>query len=140
MVDSPTYVDVNIFVYWLGNHPKFGDSAHMWIQKIENTPGHEYVTSSLTLYEALVIIAGLSGKNLKDPSFVNELIASLTSIRGLKIEPLEPADLISAVDLMKEYRIDYEDAIHLAVAIRKGAKEIVSNDKDFDATPIKRTI
>ena len=140
MVDSPTYVDVNIFVYWLGDHPKFGGSAHMWIKKIENTPGHEYVTSSLTLYETLVIIAGLSGKNLKDPSFVNELIASLTSIRGLKIEPLEPADLISAVDLMKEYRIDYEDAIHLAVAIRKGAKEIVSNDKDFDATPIKRTI
>jgi len=39
---------------------------------------------------------------------------------------------------MKEYDIDYEDSIHLTVALRKGAKEIVSNDKDFDGTQLRR--
>ena len=41
---------------------------------------------------------------------------------------------------MNEYKLDYEDSLHLAVAIRTGAKEIISNDKDFDATQIKRTM
>jgi len=40
---------------------------------------------------------------------------------------------------MEEYGIDYEDALHLTVALRKGAKEITSNDEDFDKTPLTRT-
>jgi predicted nucleic acid-binding protein len=42
--------------------------------------------------------------------------------------------------LMNECKLDYEDSLHLAVAIRSGAKEIISNDKDFDSTQIKRTM
>ena len=140
MVDSSRYVDINIFVYWLGNHPQFGNTACEWIKKIENSRHGEYVTSSLTLYETLVIVAGLSGKSLKDSAFVEEVVYAITHIKGLVIEPLELEDLTKATNLMKEYHIDYEDSIHLAVATRTGVREIVSNDKDFDATPIKRTI
>jgi predicted nucleic acid-binding protein len=39
---------------------------------------------------------------------------------------------------MKEYELDYEDAIHLAAALKSKAKEIISNDQDFDKTTIKR--
>jgi predicted nucleic acid-binding protein len=140
MVDSSRYVDINIFVYWLGNHPKFGETAYNWIKKIENSPRGEYITSSLTLYETLVIIAGLAGKSLKDKAFVEEVVTSITHIKGLRIEPLKPEDFTKAADLMKEYNLDYEDSIHLAVAIRTGVQEIVSNDKDFDVTPIRRTM
>jgi predicted nucleic acid-binding protein len=41
---------------------------------------------------------------------------------------------------MGTYKIDYEDALHLAVAARIGSQEIVSSDKDFNRTPLKRTI
>ena len=140
MVDRSRYVDVNIFICWLGNHPKFGETAYKWIKKIENSPRGEYVTSSLAIYETLVIIAGLTGKNLKDKSFVEEVVNSITHIKGLAIEPLKPEDFAQALDLMNDCKLDYEDAIHLAVATRTGAQEIVSNDKDFDATPIRRTI
>jgi len=140
MVDNPTYVDINIFVYWLGNHPKFGETAHKWIKKIENSQRGKYVTSSLTLYETLVIMAGLTGKNLKDEAFTEEVINSMTQIKGLMIEPLKPEDFTKAVDLMKEYNLDYEDSIHLAVALRTGVQEILSSDKDFDVAPIKRNI
>ena len=61
-------------------------------------------------------------------------------MKGLTIEPLKPEDFTGATDLMSNYKIDYEDALHLAVATRIGAQEIVSNDKDFNTTPIKRTI
>jgi len=138
MVDKPCYVDINVFVYWLGNHPKFGKTAFEWIKKIENSPRGDYVTSSLTLYEILVIIAGLTGKTLRDKRFVEEVLNSITQIKGLAIEPLKQEDFNKALDLMKEYPLDYEDALHLAVATRTKAQGIVSNDKDFDDAPIKR--
>jgi len=139
MLDVTSYVDVNIFIYWLGNHPSLGKAAYKWIKKIENAPKGEYATSSLTLYETMVIIAGLTGRTLKDKRLVEDVIDSMTHLKGLLIDPLKPEDLIQAVELMKEYNIDYEDSIHLAVALRKDAKEIVSNDKDFDSTQLRRT-
>ena len=140
MVDQKRYVDINIFVYWLGNHPKFGETAYKWIKEIENSSRGEYVTSSLTIYETLVIIAGLTGKNLKDKTFTEKVVNSITHIKGLTIEPLKPEDFTKALDLMNDCKLDYEDSIHLAVAVRTGAQEIVSNDKDFDTTLIKRTM
>ena len=101
-------------------------------KKIENSSRGEYVTSSLTIYETLVIIAGLTGKNLKDKTFTEKVVNSITHIKGLTIEPLKPDDFTKALDLLKEYNLDYEDSIHLATAKRTNAAEIVSNDKDFD--------
>jgi predicted nucleic acid-binding protein len=140
METTRRYIDVNVFVYWLGKHPKFGEIAHSWVQKIENSVRKEYVTSSLTIYEVLVIMAGLTRRNLKDRAFVEEVTNSLTHMKGLTIEPLKPEDLTTAIDLMSNSKIDYEDALHLAVAMRIGAQEIVSNDKDFSTTQIKRVI
>jgi predicted nucleic acid-binding protein len=141
MVDkSHYYLDVNVFVYWLGNHPKYGQTAREWIKKIETSQRGEYVTSALTLYETLVIMGGLTGKNLKDKNFVQQVINPITRIKGLTIESLKSEDFKKGADLMNEYKLDYEDSLHLAVAIRTGAQEIISNDKDFDATQIKRSM
>lgn len=52
--------------------------------------------------------------------------------------PLTVEDVVQATNLMVEYSLNYEDALHLAIALRNGAKEILSNDKDFDETPLKR--
>jgi len=138
MVEAETYVDINVFVYWLGGHPSYGKTAYKWINKIENAPRGKYLTSSLTVYETLVIIAGLTGRSLKDRPLIEGVIGSITSLKGLLIEPLKREDFSQAADLMKEYGLDYEDSLHLAVALRTGVKKIVSNDKDFDKTLLKR--
>lgn len=140
MVEKPRYVDVNILVYWLGRHPKFGEIAHKWIKRIESAPRGEFVTSSLTIYETLVIMTGLMGKNLKNKGFVDEVVSAITHIKGLVIEPIKIEDFNEALVLMDACNIDYEDSLHLAVAKRLQVEEIVSNDKDFDATPIRRKI
>jgi len=140
MVGKPRYVDVNIFVYWLGNHPQYAQMAQKWIQKIEDSQRGSYVTSSLTLYETLVILGGLTGKGLKDKTFVSQVISPITSLRSLAIEPLKPEDFSVAVELMTSNNLDYEDSLHLAIATRIGAQEIISNDKDFDGTKMKRTL
>ena len=77
---------------------------------------------------------------MKDKAFVETVTTSLTCMKGLTIEPLKIEDFTGAIDLMGNYKIDYENALHLAVVTRIGAKEIISNDKDFNKTPIKRTI
>ena len=138
MVGSPRYVDVNIFVYWLGKHPKLGAMAQKWIKKIEESQRGGYMTSTLTLYEVLVVLAGLTGKNLNDKEFVRKVLSALASLKLLKVEPVRIVDYKRAVELMSECNLDYEDSLHLAVAIRAHAKEIVSNDKDFDAAQIRR--
>lgn len=139
MVDAEIYVDVNIFIYWLGRHPTFGEVAYEWVKKIDESPRGKYVTSSLTLYETLVIIAGLTGRSLNDRQLVEDIISSITSLKGLAIAKLEHEDYIQAIELMEEYKIDYEDSLHLATALKIGVREIVSNDGDFDGTPLKRT-
>lgn len=140
MVENPIYIDTNIFVYWLGKHPILGEVAYKWIKRIEESPRGRYVTSSLTLHEVLVIIAGLIGRSLKDKALIKEVINSIINLKGLVIEPLKSEDFIRALNLMEKYNLDYEDALHLSVAIRVDAKEIISNDEDFDKTPLKRTI
>ena len=30
------YVDVNVFVYWLGGHPVFGEAALEWVRRVES--------------------------------------------------------------------------------------------------------
>lgn len=138
MVDPEDYVDVNIFVYWLGNHPTFGKTAYKWIKKIEEAPRGKYVTSTLTLYQAIVIIAGLTVKSLRDRELIEETVNSIKSLPGLTITPLTIEDVTQAAKLMRERDLDYEDAIHLATALRNRAKEILSNDEDFEKTPLKR--
>ncbi|MEM3510929.1 MAG: type II toxin-antitoxin system VapC family toxin [Nitrososphaerales archaeon] len=140
MVDqnSEGYIDVNVFVYWLGNHPTLGRTSYEWVRKIEGASRGKYVTSALTLYQIMVIIAGLTGKNLKNQELVEEVVNSIEGLSSLRIMPLTMEDLIEAAKLMKEYSLDYEDAIHLASALKSRAKEIISNDVDFDRTPLKR--
>ena len=40
--------------------------------------------------------------------------------------------------LRSESEKNYEDALHLAVALKANAEEIVTNDSDLDRTPLRR--
>jgi len=51
--------------------------------------------------------------------------------------PLTVEDIMEAAKLMKGYSLDYEDAIHLATVLRSRAKEIISNDEDFEREAYK---
>jgi len=130
------YVDVNVFVYWLCGHPSFGRRAKYWIERMEKEG--DYVTSTLTLYETLVTVAGLTKKSLREKEFVKTVIRSITGLKGLKIEPLIKEDFARAVEIMNDAGLDYEDSLHSAVALRKNVEELVSNDRDFNKTKVKR--
>ena len=97
-----------------------------------------FMTSSLTIYETLVILAGLTGRNLADKEFVSNILSSLTGLRGLKYIPLKNQDYLNAMEYISKFRLDLEDAIHYSAAKRNGIDTIISNDEDFDKTDLKR--
>jgi len=125
------YIGLENILHW-------GKTAYRWIEKIENSPKDSYLTSILTLYQTMVIMAGLTGNTLKNTDLVKNVIDSITGLQGLKVVPLALRDLIEARILMEKYELDYEDAVYLAVALRNKVKEIISNDQDFDRIPLKR--
>ena len=131
------YVDVNVFVYWLTGEKKYLNRAKKWIEEIELRRGKFY-TSVLTIYEVMVIIAGLTGRNLKDKELIETILKALTSLPGLNFVNLEEKDFEKAIELMDKYHLDLEDALHLASALKVGAKTIITNDEDFERADIKR--
>ena len=137
-MEPEAYLDVNVFVYWLGGHPTYGAQAHRWVKAVESSAGGRYATSALSLYQTLVVMAGLTGETMNDAGFIEKVHEAITGLRGLQIVPLTSMQFSRALDLMRVYSIDYEDALHLAVAIDEGLDMIVSNDSDFDKTPLKR--
>lgn len=66
---------------------------------MEGSGHRRHVTSSLTIYEVLVIVAGLTGKNLRDRKLV-EAIGSISELPGLRITPMIQEDLEDAPKLM----------------------------------------
>jgi len=132
------YVDVNVFVYWLGGHPEFGGRAREWVRRMESGRWGAFMTSALTLYELVVMLAGLSGVSLRDSGFVRTIIEAVSSLSGLEVVGLEWRDFVEALGFMGRYGLDFEDSVHLAVMARRGVDRIVSNDADFDRTPFVR--
>ncbi len=132
------YIDVNVFVYWLGGHPQFGRQALHWIEKAENASPKSFITATLTLYETIVILAGLSNTNLRDEQFIRDVMKALTSLKGLAFVPLEANDYLRALTLMRKHSLDLEDSLHLTIALKTSSSKIISNDQDFDRTPLNR--
>ena len=54
---------------------------------VEEATRGEHATSSLTIYQTLVSMASLAGKNLKDQKLVEEILGSITGLPGLTIIP-----------------------------------------------------
>jgi len=127
------YIDVNVFVYWLGGHPELSEKAAEWLRQARISKRGSYATSTLTIYETLVVLAGLRGASLKDWNFVKHVLKAFEALGDrVHYEPLTFEDFKRGLEIMMTYRLDFEDALHIACALRLGVKEIISNDRDFD--------
>ncbi len=125
------YIDVNIFVYWLTGHKRYGNIAYKILEKVEK--GSKAITSALTLWLLHVLLSEIC-KNYN----ALEMFKRIKALRGLRIVPLTPEIFEKAITIMNKYDLDLEDAIHLATAIKYKAEKIASNDGDFDRTPLQR--
>lgn len=74
-----------------------------------------------------VILSRLNNKHLRDYNFVKDILNVLDYI-GIEYLNLPPWDRI--IEVMNKYKIDLEDAIHVAIAT-ENKLEIVSNDEEL---------
>ena len=125
------YMDANILIYWLGDDPLYGEKATEIIRRVEN--GERVATSTLNIWFTHIVLKRL-GSGYSEEKMLNKIEA----LKYLRIVQLTIKDVKEAVKLMKKYHLDLEDAIQRATALRVGAKQIYSNDEDFDRTPLKR--
>lgn len=125
------YVDVNVFVYWLGDDPVFGDEATAIVERIEN--GERAATSSLTPWLTHVALVTAAARNYSE----EKLMEKFRELSFLRVEPLTLKDYERAVGAMHRYSLDLEDGLHFTVAERLRINEIYTNDRDFEKTPLR---
>jgi len=126
-------LDTSIFIYQLEANPKYlelADSVFSWVER----PGHEAVTSTITMTELLV-----PSYRDKDENRVDEFYALLTTYPNLQWIPpsLETADI--AARLRANYRLRTPDALQAATAIQSQATGFLTNDPIFNRVKELRT-
>jgi predicted nucleic acid-binding protein len=65
-------------------------------------------------------------------------LSSLSAYKGLAIHRNGLKDLLRAIGIMREKRLDLDDAIQYSAAVSLGVKAIVSFDKHFDGLEVPR--
>ena len=126
------FVDSNVFIYVLDRHPRFLKTAEEILTRIEN--GEEAATSTLTIEEVCVYLLK-NRRRYEIPAFVE----ALRAYGSLLKRPYMFEDIIAAKEMLRAYRIDWNDLVIVAQMQREGVNEIYSNDADLDIVPgIKR--
>lgn len=132
-VGERSLVDTNIFLYAIQGHPEFGEASKRILERIDGE--EEAVVSSITLAE----ICWWLEKHGK-VNGMREEIDLILSIFNLDVVQLKPEDFLSSAELIREWGIDFNDCLNIAVMKRLGVDRIYSNDSDFDEIEwVKRT-
>jgi predicted nucleic acid-binding protein len=78
------------------------------------------------------------GKNWND---IKTFLSSLLGYKGINIHFTTLLDRITATNFMKDFGVDFDDALILQAMKKKGIVNIISYDKDFDmVSDIKRVL
>ena len=119
------YLDANIFVRAAIDIGNLGEVARNIICALEENECSA-ITSCLTIDEVIWVVRRI----LKSYKLAVSSGEKLFKIRGLKIVPAMPEDVLRAFDLMKQ-GLRPRDAIHAATALNHSIFTIVTEDPDF---------
>ncbi len=116
------FVDSNIFIYVATNHPKFGPTSNNILKRIEE--GEEALTSTLVLCEVAWVFEAMGRQGIIKPG-----LEKILSYSTLRIEPFDVDDLIVGASLMATHRLDFNDAVNIAIMERLSVTEAYTNDE-----------
>ncbi len=108
------YLDTNILVYLLENHPNYGMAIADTLR--DRCDKGEALTSSTILITEF--LAGSPGGS----------ISNLRAVPTLSFYPVDETVAVRAAELQKKHALSIGDAIHLATAVEVGAKWFYTND------------
>ena len=117
------YIDTNIFLNLLLKEELFIEKSRKLINMI-NDKEFKGITSILTLMEIYRVLQKQKVKN----ETIDEAVKKIVEMEIEIIIP-ESYAFIQAYDLVKKYRIDIDDALHLAIAINNDAILVTWDEK-----------
>jgi len=127
---GPVALDTAVFIYFVEEDPVFVDLVQELLAEV--AAGRlGAVTSALTLLEVLVVPLRSGNRPLAE-----RYEALLTRSRGLRLVPLDLAQLRAAAQIRATYPgIRTPDALQLAAALTAGCTALVTNDRRLPSIP-----
>lgn len=116
------FIDTNIFIYSVTNHPRFGKIARKILTRLER--GEECITSTIALCEIAWVLEAM-GKQ----SYVKPTLEKILSYDDLSVLTFDSDDLLVGSNNMITYGIDFNDAVNVSVMSKVGTNQVYSNDK-----------
>jgi predicted nucleic acid-binding protein len=115
------FIDTNVFVYAITAHPRSGETAKRILQRIEK--GESAVTSTLVLCEVALVLEAM-GKQ----SDIKPTLEKILSYKSLKVLEFGDDDSLVGANNMISHRLDFNDAVNVAIMMRNNISEVYSND------------
>ena len=119
------FIDANIYLEFLLKQEK-AEKAKSFVTAASNNGGA--FISDFNLDSILITLY----RNSISLEVMEDFILEVVNSKGINIYETNMKDRLEAMKFMKQYKLDYEDALTLQAAIASGSKEIVSFDKHFD--------
>jgi predicted nucleic acid-binding protein len=116
------FIDTNIFIYVATDHPLYGGTSKAILERVES--GEEAATSTLVLCEVAWVLEAMGRQG-----DIKETLEKILSYPSMEIAAFESDDLIVGSNLMASHRVDFNDAVNLAIMERLGIDEMYSNDE-----------
>lgn len=125
------YLDTNIIVYALENHPKYGKSCKKILSKIE--PEKLKVCSSiLVLVEFLNVLTKINKVLKKQNKKQLDLAKNVDAVLSLPIVWFDLNFFIIKRSAGYDFDVSGVDYIHIATMELNDVKEVISADKELD--------
>jgi len=120
------FIDANVFleVFLLD---KNWEGAAEFLKKVSE----EVITCFTSDFIIYSILLQIQNKTRNKES-MKAFITFLDNMKGLKIARFTPEILMTAINYMETYKLDFDDSVQLSFMDSFGLTEIVSFDKDFD--------
>ena len=125
------YVDTNIFIYAIENHPEYGNACKKILLGIESEK-LEATASMLVLIEILNVLSKINKVLKKSGKKELDVKKNIEAIISLPITWIEINFFIIKKAADYKYQIMPADYIHLATMESNSVAEIISADTEFD--------
>jgi predicted nucleic acid-binding protein len=149
---TTVFVDANVFIFALPNHPTYGAACEAFLDRVENqeitavTSAHilgEVVHRMMTIEASDRFgwpIQGIANRLRRHPTEVQQLVRPRQALdeiaaAGVTALPVTPALASRAVDLSRQTGLLHGDALIVAVMLDQGLTQLASLDADFDRVP-----
>ena len=133
------YLDTNIIVYAIENHPKFGKECKKILKEIQNSR-LEVGCSMLVLIELINVLKKINKKLREDGGRNLDIKKNIDAILSLPIIWFGIGIIVIKRASEYDFSVTGIDYIHISTMELNSVNEIITADKDFDKVSIVRRL